>query len=147
MRKYVHGPVIKRIKIPYHDRIRGLELKLDGRVSGQIIHSTTNPESIGHVYSNGCIGMYEDDMLELFSMVGRGTPVVVCYKLVEFDGKKIYFHRNIYDLPYDMKGELHKLIVENNIPMTKTMENMLLIRGLSRGVVDLDKFMEEFQKN
>ena len=41
------------------------------------IHGTNNPASIGHNMSHGCIRMYNDDVLELSSLVPIGTPVVI----------------------------------------------------------------------
>ena len=41
------------------------------------IHGTNRPGSVGHFVSYGCIRMYNSDVLELYSMVPIGTPVVV----------------------------------------------------------------------
>jgi lipoprotein-anchoring transpeptidase ErfK/SrfK len=41
------------------------------------IHGTNRPDSIGGFVSYGCIRMYNSDVLELYSMVPIGTPVVV----------------------------------------------------------------------
>jgi lipoprotein-anchoring transpeptidase ErfK/SrfK len=41
------------------------------------IHGTNNPGSIGGFVSYGCIRMYNADVLDLYSRVGWGTPVVV----------------------------------------------------------------------
>lgn len=41
------------------------------------IHGTNDPASIGHNVSHGCIRMYNDDVLELSSLVPIGTPVVI----------------------------------------------------------------------
>lgn len=41
------------------------------------IHGTNNPSSIGKNISNGCIRMYNKDVLELSNLVGIGTPVKI----------------------------------------------------------------------
>ncbi len=41
------------------------------------IHGTNRPSSIGHFVSHGCIRMYNEDIRELYRLVGVGTPVVV----------------------------------------------------------------------
>jgi lipoprotein-anchoring transpeptidase ErfK/SrfK len=41
------------------------------------IHGTNNPKSIGQFASYGCIRMHNRDILDLYSRVAVGTPVVV----------------------------------------------------------------------
>lgn len=41
------------------------------------IHGTNNPRSIGGFVSYGCIRMHNSDILDLFSRVSYGTPVIV----------------------------------------------------------------------
>ncbi|MFC6332044.1 L,D-transpeptidase [Paenibacillus septentrionalis] len=41
------------------------------------IHGTNNPASIGHEVSHGCIRMYNQDVLELASLVPVGTRVTI----------------------------------------------------------------------
>ena len=41
------------------------------------IHGTNNPASIGRFVSHGCIRMFNEDILDLYGRVDRGTPVVV----------------------------------------------------------------------
>jgi lipoprotein-anchoring transpeptidase ErfK/SrfK len=41
------------------------------------IHGTNNPRSIGGFVSYGCIRMYNEDIMDLYSRVSIGTPVVV----------------------------------------------------------------------
>jgi len=41
------------------------------------IHGTNSPGSIGGFVSYGCIRMYNQDITDLYSRVGVGTPVVV----------------------------------------------------------------------
>jgi lipoprotein-anchoring transpeptidase ErfK/SrfK len=41
------------------------------------IHGTNAPGTIGGFVSHGCIRMYNEDIIDLYSRVGVGTPVVV----------------------------------------------------------------------
>lgn len=40
-------------------------------------HGTPTVESIGHAASNGCVRMYNEDVVALFSQISVGTPVLV----------------------------------------------------------------------
>lgn len=42
-----------------------------------VIHGTDDPSSIGRLVSHGCIRMYNDDVLELSSLVPIGTRVTI----------------------------------------------------------------------
>lgn len=41
------------------------------------IHGTNNPSSIGKNVTNGCIRMYNKDVIELSNLVPIGTPVTI----------------------------------------------------------------------
>ena len=41
------------------------------------IHGTNQPEYIGHAISSGCIRMTNEDVIDLYSQVRMGSPVVV----------------------------------------------------------------------
>ena len=41
------------------------------------IHGTTEPWSIGKSVSSGCIRLFNQDIIDLYSRVPVGTPVVV----------------------------------------------------------------------
>ncbi|WP_279230296.1 L,D-transpeptidase [Thermohalobacter berrensis] len=41
------------------------------------IHGTNNPASIGKAVSNGCVRMYNKDIIELFNIVPIGTTVKI----------------------------------------------------------------------
>lgn len=56
---------------PFGVRWLGLSKK------GYGIHGTNNPSSIGKAVSNGCIRMYNKDVLELANMVPIGTVVTI----------------------------------------------------------------------
>ncbi len=58
-----------------------LEPEINGMRLGQMIHPTTNPESLGRAYSNGCIGCSESDAWRLYYYAPVGTPVRIRYDL------------------------------------------------------------------
>jgi lipoprotein-anchoring transpeptidase ErfK/SrfK len=59
---------------PLGSRWNGLQVNGDnGRTYG--IHGTNNDQSIGTYASNGCIRMYNADVIELYDLVPIGTPV------------------------------------------------------------------------
>lgn len=58
-----------------------LEPEINGVRLGQMIHPTTNPETLGRAYSNGCIGCSESDAWRLYYYAPVGTPVVIRYDL------------------------------------------------------------------
>ena len=55
--------------------VRWLGLTAPGGSYG--IHGTNNPSSIGNAVSNGCIRMYNKDVLELSNLVSVGTTVKI----------------------------------------------------------------------
>ncbi len=62
-------------------QIPWVEVELDGRRYGQMIHPTTNPETLGRAYSNGCIGLSEADAWRFYYYAPLGTAVVFRYNL------------------------------------------------------------------
>jgi len=62
-------------------RIPFLEPELDGVRYGQLIHPTTNPETLGQAYSNGCIGLAESAAWYTYYFAPIGTRVHVRYDL------------------------------------------------------------------
>lgn len=56
---------------PFGARWMGLSAR------GYGIHGTNNPSSIGKAISNGCIRMYNKDVIELFKLVSVGTTVKI----------------------------------------------------------------------
>lgn len=89
----------KRTKLP---RIPWLEPELDGHRYGHLIHPTTNPETLGKAYSNGCIGTREADAWRIYYHAPVGTKVVVRYELTVVDETGDTLHlKNIYP---GMKG-------------------------------------------
>ncbi len=62
-------------------RIPFLEPEINGIRYGQLIHPTTNPETLGKAYSNGCIGTAEADQWRIYYHAPVGTAIVVRYDL------------------------------------------------------------------
>lgn len=56
---------------------RALYLYKDGRDTLFRIHGTTEPWSIGLAVSSGCIRLFSQDIVDLYSRVPTGAPVVV----------------------------------------------------------------------
>jgi L,D-transpeptidase catalytic domain len=62
-------------------QIPWVEVELNGRRYGQMIHPTTNPETLGRPYSNGCVGLGEADAWRFYYYAPLGTSVVFRYDL------------------------------------------------------------------
>ncbi|MGQ3214489.1 MAG: L,D-transpeptidase [Shinella sp.] len=56
---------------------RALYLYLDGKDTLFRVHGTNQPETVGTASSSGCIRMHNDDVIDLYSRVPIGAPVVV----------------------------------------------------------------------
>jgi len=56
---------------------RALYLFRGGSDTRYRIHGTTEPQSIGHAVSSGCIRMMNQDIIDLFDRVSLGSKVVV----------------------------------------------------------------------
>lgn len=78
-------------------RIPWIEPELNGVRYGQLIHPTTNPNTLGKAYSNGCIGAKEGDMWIIYYYASMGTSVNVRYdrEVVDEEGKKVIL-KDIY---------------------------------------------------
>jgi lipoprotein-anchoring transpeptidase ErfK/SrfK len=64
---------------------RALYLYAGGRDTMYRIHGTTEPWSIGQSVSSGCIRMFNQDVIDLYSRVPVGSPVVVRNGETPFD--------------------------------------------------------------
>lgn len=58
-----------------------LEPQINGENFGQLIHPTTNENTLGKAYSNGCIGVGEGDMWRVYYYAPIGTRVRIRYNL------------------------------------------------------------------
>jgi len=56
---------------------RAMYLFQDGRDTAIRIHGTTEPNSIGHSVSNGCLRMVNEHVIDLYNRVELGAPVEV----------------------------------------------------------------------
>jgi hypothetical protein len=52
---------------------------------GYGIHGNNNPSSIGYPVSNGCIRLRNQDVKALFSVLPKGTPVLIRYEISEIE--------------------------------------------------------------
>lgn len=84
-----------RTKLP---QIPWLEPAINGIRYGQMIHPTTNPETLGKAYSNGCIGTSEADAWRLYFYAPLGTKVVIRYDRRQIlpSGDTLWL-RDVYD--------------------------------------------------
>ena len=83
--------VTKLPQIPF------IETEINGLRYGQLIHPTTNPETLGKAYSNGCIGTNEADAWVIYYYAPLTTKIKIRYNLtaVNEDGETIVF-KDIY---------------------------------------------------
>ena len=58
-----------------------LEPEINGESFGQLIHPTSNKNTLGKAYSNGCIGTGEDSMWYIYYYAPVGTRVRISYHL------------------------------------------------------------------
>lgn len=87
--RYINPVDNKVYKITHRDdgrvtrlpRIPWLEPEIAGRRPGNLIHPTTNPETLGKAYSNGCVGTSEADAWRIYYYAPVGTKVVFRYDL------------------------------------------------------------------
>lgn len=145
IRNKYKGKIVKRIKIPYN-RIKGLELEIDGEITGQIIHSTTNPETLGHACSSGCVGMGIEDMLELYECVDSGTKVLVEYNPVEYREETFYFYEDIYGLAPDYEELVREELAANGISYTDDFVKAIVKKSRKQKsvkIVDVYREMKE----
>jgi len=75
-----------------------IETEINGVRNGQLIHPTTNPVTLGKVYSNGCIGIKEADAWIVYYYAPIDTKVFIRYDLNVLDekGNKIIL-KDIYN--------------------------------------------------
>lgn len=57
-----------------------------------LIHGTNRPYSIGMRVSHGCVRLYPEHIVELFDLVGPGTPVTLVHQVVKtgWAGDELY---------------------------------------------------------
>ena len=78
-------------------QIPWIEPQVDGHCYGQLIHPTTNPNTLGKAYSNGCIGTKEADAWYIYYYAPLHTKVVIRYDLEVFNEEgEIILLKDIY---------------------------------------------------
>lgn len=75
-----------------------IETEINGIRNGQLIHPTTNPNTLGKAFSNGCIGTSEADAWVIYYYTPIGTKIKIRYdlNLVNEKGEN-FLLRDIYD--------------------------------------------------
>lgn len=58
-----------------------ITLNINNVITGQLIHATTNPETLGKAYSNGCMGTNEYDIWYIYYYAPPGVTVNIIYDL------------------------------------------------------------------
>ncbi len=77
-----------------------------------LIHGTNRPWGIGTRNSHGCIRLYEEDIVRLFEMVDRGTPVTIVNQPVKVAavGQRVYLQVHNYPTGRDVYREALALL-------------------------------------
>ncbi|MBT8262175.1 MAG: L,D-transpeptidase [Bacteroidia bacterium] len=68
-------------------QIPWIETEINGVRNGQLIHPTTNPETLNKPYSNGCIGTTEGDAWIIYYYAPLKTAIHIRYELSVLDYK------------------------------------------------------------
>lgn len=79
-------------------QIPWVETEINGVRNGQMIHPTTNPETLGKAYSNGCIGVGEAAAWIIYYHAPLGTKIQIRYDLTIPNGSDTLHLKDIYGL-------------------------------------------------
>jgi L,D-transpeptidase ErfK/SrfK len=74
-----------------------LEPTINGECWGQLIHATTNENTLGKAYSNGCMGTREGDIWRVYYYAPIGTKVVIRYNRQLIGNGDTVLLKHIYD--------------------------------------------------
>ena len=75
-----------------------LKTQINGVRNGQLIHATTNPNTSGKAYSNGCIGTEEGNVWVIYYYAPLGTKITIRYDLtIKNKNDKDSLLVNVYD--------------------------------------------------
>ena len=90
-------PEKRTIKMPYDD-MRGLDFTINGRMTGPVIHSTTDHWTVGASASHGCIGMKIEDMLVLYGAIPEGAlpELEITYRTLFYDRGQMTVWHDVY---------------------------------------------------
>lgn len=84
-------------KMTVMPQIPWIETEINGIRNGQMIHPTTNPETLEKAYSNGCIGTNEADAWVIYYHAPIGTKVKIRYDLNTYqEGIVVSVFKDIY---------------------------------------------------
>lgn len=99
-----------------------LEPSIGGVRPGALIHPTTNPETLGKAYSNGCVGTPEGAAWRIYYYAPLGTKVRFRYDLdiVTEAGDTLHLE----DI-YNLKGKSHKQLLASIRELHKTDNSKL----------------------
>jgi L,D-transpeptidase ErfK/SrfK len=83
-------------------------------INGYGIHGTNFPWAVGRLVTHGCIRLYPEDILLLYSMVPVGTPVNIIYEPIKIGSNQgrifIEVHEDIYHrIPDPLQFTLNRL--------------------------------------
>ncbi len=73
-----------------------LEPSINGECWGQLIHATTNENTLGKAYSNGCMGTREGDIWRVYYYAPIGTKVVIRYNRRLIENNDTVWLKHIY---------------------------------------------------
>lgn len=73
-----------------------IEPTINGECWGQLIHATTNENTLGKAYSNGCMGTREGDIWRVYYNAPIGTKVVIRYNRYLVSGIDTVVLRDVY---------------------------------------------------
>ena len=68
-------------KITKLPQVPFIETEINGIRYGQLIHTTTNPNTLSKAYSNGCIGAKEADIWVIYYYAPLNTKITIRYNL------------------------------------------------------------------
>ena len=84
-------------KVTLMPQIPWIETEINGLRNGQMIHPTTNPETLEKAYSNGCIGTREADAWIIYYYAPIGTTIEIRYDLkMKSEDGEAYELKDIY---------------------------------------------------
>lgn len=85
-------------KVTQLPQIPFIETEINGIRNGQLIHPTTNPNTLGKAYSNGCIGTSEADAWKIYYYAPIGTKIKIRYDLeIDKQGDSLKKLKDIYN--------------------------------------------------
>ncbi len=102
-------------------------------ISGYLLHGNNSPASIGTYASSGCIRLYNQDVEELFEMIGYGLNVRIVYfsNIVGYHNGKVYMENNpIVVIEEDIS---HHNYSAPNSEIDRTMQKHGIRAGIHHG--------------